>query len=132
MAQGYERKDNRLKTCVLRVIGPRIIMWRIYSWLLSFCLIFLFLVLPFQLGFFLSLCCLLCFYFCLLLFFLLVLFLYLHISTSSRVSSVIFFWAPKFDLFMIFGRTFLVFAFCVEGDPWSGLWKKLSSSKGDN
>ena len=51
MSPGYERKDNRLKTCVLREIGPKIIMWRIYSWLLSFCFLFLFFVLPFLLGF---------------------------------------------------------------------------------
>ena len=77
--------------CVLRVIGPRIIMWRIL--LLTFVLLSSFAIfdapfsfLFFQLGFFSSLFS-----------FLLVIFLCLHIFAFSRVSSVLFFWAPELD-----------------------------------
>ena len=97
MAQGYERKDNRPKMC-FKVIGPRIIIWRIL--LLTFVLQSSFAIfnapfsdgihsLPFFLAFVFS--CF-CFYFCLL-----VLFLCLHIFAFSRMSSILFFWAPELD-----------------------------------
>ena len=95
MTQDYERKDNRPK-CVLRVFGPRIIMWRML--LLTFVILSSFAIsgapflagihsLPFFFFFLVPCSCS----------FLFVLFLCLHISAFSKMSSILFFWTPELD-----------------------------------
>ena len=114
------KKDNRPKMC-FKVIGPRIIIWRILLLtfvLLSSCSIF---GAPFSTG----IHSLPFFFFFLLLFFLAcAFFVYAHFRFQQGEFGTFFFEHQNL-IVHDFDRTFLVLAFSMKGDPWSGLMKEI-------
>ena len=106
MAQGYERKDNMPKMCFKGI-------WtkdhHVEDFTPDFCpsVFFCYFWCFFSAGILsrLFLSCLLLFL--LAFFFLLVLFLCLHISTFSKVSSILFFWTPELDCSWFLEELFL-------------------------
>ena len=125
MAQGYERKDNRPK-CVLRVFGPRIIMWRIF--LLTFVLLSSFCIsnAPFSAGILSRLSFSSCLFFFLLAFGFSCL-CFSCICTFSHSTGWVQYFSSEHQNLIVYDleRTLLVLASSVEDDPWSRLMKEI-------